>query len=134
MDKGEIGSGFNWVGYHLAVYLALHRFFVEHDRPVPRFVLIDQPSQAFFPPDHPAGDLDELDDTDRAQTLELYDLMHREVTRHQGALQLIVLDHADFEEAWFQESIVERWRGGQALIPTTWFNEADPVERAGPES
>lgn len=130
MDRGEIGSGFNWVGYHhlLAVYLALHRYFIEQQRPVPRFVLIDQPSQAFFPPDHPAGDLDELDDTDRAQTLELYELMHGEVTRPQGGLQLIVLDHADFEEDWFQESVVERWRGGEALIPPTWLNDDSLVE------
>jgi energy-coupling factor transporter ATP-binding protein EcfA2 len=125
MDAGEIGSGFNWVGYHLAVYLALHRYFIHHDRPVPRFVVIDQPSQAFFPPDHPSSDLDALDDTDRAQTLELYSLMYREVDRQAGALQLIVLDHADFDEAWFQDSVVERWRGGHALIPRSWFDDTD---------
>jgi hypothetical protein len=34
-----------------------------------------------------------------------------------GALQLIVLDHADFSDEWFQDSVVQRWRDGDALIP-----------------
>lgn len=122
LDAGHIGSGLNWVGYHLAVYLALHRYFIEHSRPVPRFVLIDQPSQAFFPPDRQTGgDLDELNDTDREHTKDLYQLMYDEVAAQDGALQLIVLDHADFSDQWFQDSVVQRWRDGEALIPSGWL-------------
>jgi hypothetical protein len=47
----RIGSAANWIGYHLATHLALHQFFVENDRPVPRFLMIDQPTQAFYPSD-----------------------------------------------------------------------------------
>lgn len=127
LDAGQIGSGLNWVGYHLAVYLALHRYFIERVRPVPRFVLIDQPSQAFFPPDRQAGgDLDELSDTDREHAKDLYQLMYDEVARHRGALQLIVLDHADFSDQWFQDSVVQRWRDGKALIPPAWLSPHDP--------
>lgn len=123
LDAGHIGSGLNWVGYHLAVYLALHRFFIERARPVPRFVLIDQPSQAFFPPDRPSGgDLDELTDTDREHTKDLYQLMYDEAEARDGALQLIVLDHADFSDDWFQASVVQRWRDGEALIPSEWLH------------
>ena len=122
LDAGHIGSGLNWVGYHLAVYLALHRYFIERDRPVPRFVLVDQPSQAFFPPDRQAGgDLDEMSDTDREHTKDLYQLMYDEVAARDGALQLIVLDHADFSDQWFQDSVIERWRDGDALIPSDWL-------------
>lgn len=39
----------NWVGYRLTGYLALPHFFIEHARPVPSFIVLDQPSQAFFP-------------------------------------------------------------------------------------
>lgn len=93
LDAGQIGSGLNWVGYHLAVYLALQRFFIAGNRPVPRFLLLDQPSQAFFPSDRiSGGDLDELDDTDRAHTRALYRLVFDEVQRHEGALQIIALD------------------------------------------
>jgi hypothetical protein len=40
-----IGSGENWLGYHLAAHLALHEHFRDHQRPVPRFLFLDQPSQ-----------------------------------------------------------------------------------------
>lgn len=38
------------MGYHVAVLLALHEHFltVTHS-PVPQFLIVDQPSQAFFP-------------------------------------------------------------------------------------
>lgn len=132
LDAGHIGSGLNWVGYHLAVYLALHRYFIAHARPVPRFLLVDQPSQAFFPPDRPTGgDLEELSDTDREHTRDLYRLMHDEVAASEGALQLIALDHADFADPWFEGSVVERWREGEALIPRDWLTEEAESDAAG---
>jgi len=122
MDRGEIGSGMNWVGYHLTAYLALQAFFIEHHRPVPGFLVLDQPSQAFFPRDREAGgDLDELTDTDREHTRQLYQLVHTVVGQLDGQLQVIALDHADFDDSWFAESVVQRWRDGQALIPGSWY-------------
>jgi hypothetical protein len=129
LDAGQIGSGLNWVGYHLAVYLAFHRYFIEQDRPVPRFVLVDQPSQAFFPSDRPTGgELEELSDTDREHTKDLYRLMYEEVGARGGSLQLIALDHADFSDQWFQDCVVQRWRDGEALIPSDWLIADDSVE------
>lgn len=122
MDRGEIGSGMNWVGYHLTAYLALHAFFIEHNRPVPAFLVLDQPSQAFFPRDREAGgDLDELTDTDREHTRQLYQMIRTVVDQLDGQLQVLALDHADFDDSWFAESVVQRWRDGQALIPSSWY-------------
>jgi len=122
MDRGEIGSGMNWVGYHLTAYLALQAFFIEHHRPVPGFLVLDQPSQAFFPRDREAGgDLDELTDTDREHTRQLYQMLHTVVDQLDGQLQVLALDHADFDDSWFAESVVQRWRDGQALIPSSWY-------------
>lgn len=122
MDRGEIGSGMNWVGYHLTAYLALQHFFITRQRPVPRFLLLDQPSQAFFPRDRETGgDLEELDDTDRENTRDLYALMAQVVGDLDGQLQIIALDHADFEDQWFQDTVVQRWRDGEALIPREWL-------------
>ncbi len=46
----EVGSGQNWVGYHVAGLLALHEHFVTlPHNVVPRFLVIDQPSQVYFP-------------------------------------------------------------------------------------
>lgn len=123
MDAGGIGSGMNWVGYHLTAYLALQDFFIEHERPVPSFIVLDQPSQAFFPRDRvTGGDLDELTDTDRESTRQLYELTHQVVTELPETLQIIALDHADFEDPWFRAAVIERWRGGEALIPAGWID------------
>jgi hypothetical protein len=122
MNRGEIGSGMNWVGYHLTAYLALQRYFIEQRRPVPSFIVLDQPSQAFFPRDREAGgDLSELTDTDRENTRRLYELIYRVVEELDGQLQVIALDHADFDDDWFRQSVVQRWRDGEALIPRGWI-------------
>ena len=123
MDAGGIGSGMNWVGYHLTAYLALQSFFLEHERPVPGFLVLDQPSQAFFPRDRESGgDLDELTDTDRENTRGLYELIFEVVRQLEGTLQVIALDHADFEDDWFAGAVVQRWRDGAALIPADWLD------------
>jgi len=39
-------------------------------------------------------------------------------------LQVIITDHADIEEDWFQDAIRdEKWRGEAALIPAHWHEE-----------
>jgi hypothetical protein len=58
----RIGSGENWVGYHIVAHLALHGFSTRRNRPVPRVLMLDQPTQVFYPSDVeiregvPAGD------------------------------------------------------------------------------
>lgn len=126
MDAGAIGSGMSWVGYHLTAYLALQDFFIAAGRPVPSFLVLDQPSQAFFPRDRrEGGDLSELSDTDRDNTRKLYRMLYDVAQAHDGELQVIAFDHADFtDNVWFQESIIETWRDGQALIPQAWIDAA----------
>lgn len=122
MDAGAIGSGMSWVGYHLTAYLALQGFFIAADRPVPRFIVLDQPSQAFFPRDRQrGGDLTELSDVDRDNTLKLYKMMFDAVAGLDGHLQIIAFDHADFTEDWFKASVIEVWRDDNALIPREWI-------------
>ncbi|MEG1954404.1 MAG: DUF3732 domain-containing protein, partial [Hydrogenoanaerobacterium sp.] len=37
-------------------------------------------------------------------------------------MQVIIVDHADIQENWFQESITEKWwADGDALIPKDWL-------------
>src|SRR3972149_6622246 len=47
----HMGSGANWVAYHLLIHFALHKHFVKAERPVPRSLILDQPSQIYFPPE-----------------------------------------------------------------------------------
>ena len=45
----KTGGGENHLAYHLAALLALHRFASTYGQPIPRFMLIDQPTQVYFP-------------------------------------------------------------------------------------
>lgn len=49
-------------------------------------------------------------------------MMFDVVTEMDGQLQIIALDHANFADSWFQESIVEEWHDGNALIPRAWYS------------
>lgn len=119
MDR--MGSGENWVGYHLITHLALHDWFSRRKRPVPRFLFIDQPSQAYFPPDQ------DLDASIKAASREemvtvtrMFKLLFDTVAAIAPDLQVIVTEHADLNEPWYQAAVVERWRGGVKLVPDEW--------------
>lgn len=125
MSENEIGSGMNWVGYHLTAYLALQEYFIDHNRPVPSFVVFDQPTQVFFPEETPRDtEIDDLEVGDQDRARQLFRLMRDVVEEADGRLQVIVLDHADFSDGWFREAVVERWRGNDALVPAHWLSDA----------
>lgn len=116
----RMGSGENWVGYHILTYLALHWWFRRRGRPVPATLIFDQPSQAHYPAERDQeGSLDPLDDKDRHAVQALFELMHVSCQEIEG-LQLIVLDHAHLADSWFETSIVEEWRRGRSLVPADW--------------
>lgn len=118
----RMGSGENWVGYHVLAHLALHKWFRQKSRPVPGFLIFDQPSQAHYPPEQDVdGSIDALKDEDQTAVQQLFRLMAsvaEELTPH---LQIIVLDHADLKQDWFKSAVVERWRKGEKLIPASWI-------------
>jgi len=119
----NMGSGENWVGYHVIAHLALHKWFRQKDRPVPGFLILDQPSQAHYPPERDAeGSLDGLRNEDQQAVLKLFQLLTNAAKELAPHLQIIVLDHADLRRPWFEEAVVERWRDGRKLIPDNWLN------------
>ncbi|MGY4966665.1 DUF3732 domain-containing protein [Streptomyces sp. 900105245] len=121
----RIGSGKNHVGYHLAAHLALHQYFTANSRPVPRFLMLDQPTQPYYPSDmaKARGRLEDLaQDEDRETVTRLFQLMHQVVTELAPDFQIIVSDHADLPHTWYQASVRYNWRGGEKLIPTTWLD------------
>jgi hypothetical protein len=117
-----MGSGENWVGYHVLAHLALHTWFRQKNRPVPAFIIFDQPSQAHYPPERDAdGSLDVLADEDQTAVLQLFKLISDAAAELGPDLQIIVMDQADLKRDWFEQAVVERWRSGRKLIPENWI-------------
>jgi hypothetical protein len=116
-----IGSAGNWIGYHLIAHLALHRYFVRQRRPVPHLLMLDQPTQAYYPSQVAAEGRDVLND-DHAAVRRLFELMRDVVAELTPDMQIIVCDHANLPEPWFQSAVRHNWRS-DALIPATWIDE-----------
>lgn len=126
MDR--MGSGENWVGYHLIAHLALHEWFTERGRPVPRFLFLDQPSQVYFPPEKDVdGSMAMVGEDDRRAVSRMFRFVFDVVEKLSPGFQVVITEHADINEAWYQDAVVERWRGGAKLIPDDWprAGEAD---------
>ncbi|MED4354314.1 DUF3732 domain-containing protein [Schinkia azotoformans] len=121
----RMGSGENWLGCHIILLLALHKFFIKRKRPVPNFIIIDQPTQVYFPAERYKtleGRIDEITDEDIVAVKRLFDLLIDVCEEMESKFQIIVMDHANIIDKRFQESLVEEpWRNGVALIPENWI-------------
>jgi hypothetical protein len=115
----QIGSGANHVGYHIVAHLALHDFFVNQDRPVPRFLILDQPSLPFFPSQQ-ASDA-EVEDVDWQAVKHFFELARDVTSDLSGKLQVLITDHAMYRgERWFDDALIADWHDRQRLVPEDW--------------
>lgn len=110
----QLGSGANWLGCHLIALFALHTFFINNNRPVPGFLFLDQPSQVYFPPE--TSDMN----VDTQEIRAVYEFIFERVKELYPNLQVIIVDHADINEIYFQEAVVEKWWDGTKLVPIDW--------------
>jgi hypothetical protein len=130
----EVGSGANWMGYHIAAFLAIHEFLsLEENKELPpfSFLVIDQPSQVYFPSSHSGdngldediGELKRTRPTDVTATQRIFSVLAEGLRRSNNHLQIIVLEHAG-KEIWKDIPLthsVENWDvKGDGLIPDTW--------------
>ena len=120
IPMSKMGSGETWVGLHLVTHLALHNWFFKKQRPVPQFLFLDQPSQAYFPPDTPAETVREQTETmnpDRQSVIRMFKLIVEEAKN----FQVIVTEHANIREEWYQALVRENWWDGKRkLVPVEW--------------
>jgi hypothetical protein len=125
----EIGSGSNWLAYHLANILALHEYFLaQATSPVPTFLVLDQPSQVYFPTKLSARPTEinmdpQLADDDARRVRAIFQVFAQVCDSTGNMLQIIVLDHAG-ESVWGEipsVHLVEEWRDGRKLIPPDWL-------------
>ena len=121
------GGGENHLAYHLSALLALHLFAVKNNRPIPRFLLIDQPTQVYFPSEQVYKEADgsvqstEEADADLKAVRRLFELLLKFTQEDAPGFQLIVTEHANLREQWFQDALVEQpWTKPPALVPEDW--------------
>lgn len=127
----NMGSGENWIGYHLVTYFALAKWFIEQCRPVGRFLFLDQPTQVYFPAEKSySGDLSEIEkDEDRVAVRNMFLWIFKTIQTLSPDLQVIITDHADIDEDWFQTAVRDqKWRGDFALIPKNWYEPSLDVQ------
>lgn len=122
------GGGSNHLAYHLAALLALHRYASTNDQPIPRFLLIDQPTQVYFPSiesyEATGGSIEQTEaDADLQAVEKLFKLLYDFSTKDAPGFQIIVTEHANLRNDWFQDSLVEDpWTKPPALVPDDWPN------------
>ncbi len=119
----NLGSGSNYLGVHLITFLALHKYFIEQGRPVPNFIIFDQPSQVYFPEQtYTDDDGVEQEPEDLQAVIRMFNLFFSYCRNLNPNLQIIILEHAEFEDQEFRDALVEEpWRNGRALIPAHWI-------------
>ncbi|MBS0261355.1 MAG: DUF3732 domain-containing protein [Planctomycetes bacterium] len=124
----EVGSGANWLSYHVAVSLALQQFFLsDPPSPVPGILVYDQPSQVYFPRRLADPKSNEDDPTLRDENIEavrkVFSTLAIATQAAKGDLQVLVLDHAGLD-VWSGipgVHLVEEWRDGKKLVPMEWL-------------
>jgi len=124
----RIGGGENFLGCHLSALLPLHKLFIDDERPVPRFIILDQPSQVYFfsPMKYLALDGTTHDtlgsDADLDAVKRMFQVLFDFCKNLAPHFQIIVLEHANLPDAQYQEALVDQpWSVDRALIPPEWI-------------
>lgn len=131
----EVGSGANWMGYHLAAFLAIHEYLAQplnQHLPPFGFIVIDQPSQVYFPSSHSGSndldgnfaDINKKRPADIIATQRIFQTLSEGLQRSNFNFQIIVLEHAG-EEIWksvkHTHSVAAWYKKGDGLIPESWL-------------
>lgn len=139
----KLGSGANHMCFHLATMLGLHEYFLNLPNSgkknyIPSLLVLDQPSQVYFPEDFKDLKKDNLDidkkekiSEDIENTSLIFKACSKFMESNNFQTQIIVLEHAS-KSTWGNDTninLVEEWRGSfddpenyNALIPRSWFD------------
>ncbi|WP_437370504.1 DUF3732 domain-containing protein [Maribacter litoralis] len=132
----RLGSGANYMGYHLATIFGLHEFFWKLKQSnktnyVPSFLVLDQPSQVYYPESlNSKADNLKKDSKDVEDTKKIFEACVEFLKNTKNEVQLVLLEHVP-SEMWSDIdanyiNLVEEWRGTEgtddflALIPQDW--------------
>ncbi|WP_055002873.1 DUF3732 domain-containing protein [Pseudomonas coronafaciens] len=127
VPMSKTGGAENHLAYHLSALLALHWYCAKSKSPMPRFLMIDQPTQVYFPSEEVYRAADgsvettEQSDADMDSVRKLFNLLYKFAVEDVPGFQIIVTEHANLRDDWFQGSLVEDpWSKPPALVPEDW--------------
>lgn len=126
VPMARTGGAENHLAYHLSALLALHLFAAQNNCPIPRFLMIDQPTQVYFPSVQLYKDADgSVEKTEADADLDavrrLFYILLKFTQEDVPGFQLIITEHANLGDQWFQEALVEGpWTKPPALVPEDW--------------
>lgn len=129
VPMNKTGGAANHLAYHLSALLALHHFTTNNKRPMPSFLFLDQPTQVYFPSEdvykRVSGSIEETErDSDLEKVRKLFSMLYHFTTKESPGFQIIITEHANLRDQWFQESMIEQpWTKPPALVPDDWENE-----------
>lgn len=133
VPMSRTGGGENHLAYHLSALLALHFFAATNNCPIPQFLLIDQPTQVYFPSEkvyrEADGSVEKTEaDADLVAVRRLFQLLLKFTQDEVPGFQLIVTEHANLRDQWFQDALVEKpWAKPPALVPEDWPVQPDAL-------
>lgn len=123
----EIGSGHNFMSYHISTILAIHEYLLTlgDKNKVPSFIIFDQPSQVYFP----ELKKEELaEDEAVLKVKRIFKVLSEFKNRTASKVQTIIIEHAG-ENSWneyFDDvKLIRNWHGDSednALIPKQWID------------
>lgn len=128
IPMNKTGGGANHLAYHLGAMLSLHHFTSNNLKPMPSFLFLDQPTQVYFPTEQiykaVSGSVEETErDSDLEKVRILFAMLNRFANEEAKSFQIIVAEHANLRDEWFQDSIVEiPWTKPPSLVPEDWEN------------
>lgn len=129
----RMGGRSNWLKCHIVAMLGLHAHFVRQARPVPNFLVLDQPAQVYFPSEKTyheiTGRADAISNSgaDIEAVNRMFEFLFDVCSELAPEFQLIVLEHANLP--MFKDVMIDNlpWTQDHALVPNSWIVEAEQL-------
>ena len=89
-------------------------------RPVPEHIDIAKLELLTKPEKDIDGSLEGIGENDRLAVSRMFRFVFDVVEKLAPNFQVVITEHADIGEQWYQDAVTERWRGGTKLVPDDW--------------
>lgn len=123
IEMRDVGSDLNYLCLHVSILLAIHRHFDDMKKEYPGFLIFDQLSRPFFPPDPKNNnELDEIviaAENEKKELKQFFDYLFKEIKKNES-LQIIIYEHAYFaKDEKYVNATKYRWNE-DGLVPKDW--------------